>query len=723
MKKIFVRFMLWLLCAAALFAAGAAEAELAPLNPAFYDYITKVSSDAPSGNRMAGSSAGDAGGRNFGYIPSPLDWSHLDGKVYSISRSSAEGTDLRSAGNTLPARYDLRPSMPAARNQVPFSNCWVHSAMAATESSLIKAGLAQPSDIELSTWYITYYAYNDDDFVSFTNPTTRPYYYVGGSDWRAVALLARGTGSLPETDAPAPRSVSDVYTPALTPRKYKLENALYLGNDGASTVPLSAARRDMIKSAIMDYGAASAGIYQYRNNEESREDINRNVFSEDGFSYYTGRTYGTDEPDGALLRPNHSVALVGWDDAYPKEKFAEDNRPKENGAWIVRNSWGSAWGDNGYYYVSYEEGTLSDGIVYPTTAALSGERVYQYDPLGCIGWYKTGEGSVQYFANIFTAEGNDRISSVAFFVPSPEIKYDIYIYKNCGDTPLSGTAASYLAVEGLAPGYNTVILATPADVTAGTKFSVTVKAAAQTDGFTYTIPVQYRLSGYSEKAEAKKGEGWISEDGASFHDIKDEEDVDSASICLKAFGTRQHKAEDVSEVVPGEATVTGHTGLTVHTSAVTEKRQREREKDIIRYLNKELVKGIAPDKNVTLKGVFEMTVEEAEEGGYASFSVPVLPLFKFSGKPYVIIPSDGGYDALPAEYQDGRFVFSVSDISSYFPTADITIADAVDSTQPYDPPEEEGGGGGGCSAGVSPLALILLVPLALAVKRRSGGRS
>ena len=722
MKKVSVRLLLWFACAAALFAAGAAEAELAPLNPAFEDYISRYSDGLPSLNRMAGNSAGEAKERNFGYIPSPLNWSHLDGAAYSTAPSSTEGRNLRAAGNTLPARYDSRPSLPTVRDQRDFSNCWAYSAMAATESSLIYSGLALSSDIELSTWYITYYAYNDDDFISFTTPGRKRYYNAGGNDWVAVALLARGTGSLPEADAPAPESPAYAYTPALKMRKYKLDNAFYLGNDGEVTVELSAERRNMIKSAIMDFGSVSAGIYQYLDNEESREDINRDVYSKDGLSYYTGRSYGKDGPDGPLLNSNHSVALVGWDDAYPKEKFAEGNQPKKNGAWIVRNSWGGNWGEAGYFYVSYEEGTLADGVAYATSAALSGERLYQYDPLGCTSWYRPGPGLVSYFANIFTAEGNDRISSIAFYVPAPSIEYHIYIYNNCGDYPSSGTPASASTVSDLVPGYNTVLLADPVDVTMGTKFSVVIKATVQAGGYSYAVPVEQKLSGYSEKAEAKRGEGWISEDGVTFYDVMDEKGLDTASICIKAFGTRQHKAEDTS-IVPGKAESVGRTELIVDASSVDEKKQGKREKDIIKYLNEERVDGIDPDKNVVLKGVFEMTVEQSEDGEAASFSVPLSPLLNFYGKPFVILPADSGYDAIPAEYQEGKIIFTVNSINRYFPAAEITIADVLDSTQQYGPAEESGGGGG-CSAGACPQALILLIPFAApAVRRRTGRRS
>lgn len=38
---------------------------------------------------------------------------------------------------------------------------------------------------------------------------------------------------------------------------------------------------------------------------------------------------------------NHAVTIIGRDDNYPKENFLEEHQPPENGAWLVKNSWGS----------------------------------------------------------------------------------------------------------------------------------------------------------------------------------------------------------------------------------------------------------------------------------------------------------------------------------------------------------------------------------------------
>lgn len=50
---------------------------------------------------------------------------------------------------------------------------------------------------------------------------------------------------------------------------------------------------------------------------------------------------------------SHAVALVGWDDA------ADGG----NGAWILQNSWGSGWGDNGFMKLAmnYDAGVYTEG--------------------------------------------------------------------------------------------------------------------------------------------------------------------------------------------------------------------------------------------------------------------------------------------------------------------------------------------------------------------------
>lgn len=553
-----------------------AYAEVAPPNPAFVKYMEQAERRTAAAKRLspAANTAGEEELRAGGYVPSPLNWSHLAGKTWRLpgndGAAQSGGTALaRSAANSvdaLPSRYDLRSEITPVRNQTAFNNCWTHSAMAATESNLIRKGLADTS-IDLSEWYLTYYALNPyGGMPGFTNTSGEQYYFVGGNDWKSVALLSRGTGSVTTAKAPditsyyeydyatgaAYEDYSQVYTPAVASRDYKLVNALYLGDFAPGKeqweVQLSVARRDMIKRAIMQYGAVSVGIHM--------GDMDSSNYNAETGAYYSGLHLGEvmvgvdkdNDGEDDTVATDHAVAIVGWDDDYPSANFANGKQPKENGAWIVRNSWGENWGDGGYCYVSYEEGTLCDGVAYDSEPAPAGEKIYQYDPLGCTNWYVYGDpneaSNVQYFANIFSAEEYDAINSVAFYVPSDNVKYEVSLYTNCGaDSPVNGALAAVQTADSLAPGYNTVVLDSPVKVAAGTRFSVVVRAETPEGGYKMLAPVECVIvgetEGYADNVTANPGEGWLSTDGVNFEDIlpiSESEGMRDTSICLKAFG-------------------------------------------------------------------------------------------------------------------------------------------------------------------------------------------
>lgn len=723
-----IRMLAVLMLAASLFAPVRTEAAVSQLNPAYVEYMNENKTAEIGARSLASDGAGKS--HMSGYVPSPLSWSHLAGRTWSLpvkaeSASETEGARMRSAADgvseTLPTSYDLREEMPPVRDQTYFNNCWTYSATAATESNLIKKGLAG-TDIDLSEWYITYYALNPwKDMVCFANSSGEPYYMVGGNDWKSVALLSRGTGSVTTAKAPdissAGGDYSAVYAPEPAARDYKLTGAYYLGDNGAFEVQLSAERREMIKRAIVEYGAVSVGIYINAIYNDDMTGYSDKTFNRETSAYYSGLQYGVD------VGTDHAVTIVGWDDEFSKDDFG-NNKPEKDGAWIVRNSWG-AWGDEGYFYVSYEEGTLCDGVVYDTEKAREGENVYQYDDLGCVGWYSLdtlfpsvgGAKDVQYFANIFTAKSSDSIDAVAFYVADERISYEISVYTGCsGDSPVSGRLAWTGAADSLVPGYNTVALDVPAEVAAGTKFSVVVRAVSPGGDCTIsTIPTEYAVGNY-ENATSNPGEGWFSVDGVNFYDAKEigeSEEAYSLSVCLKAFGERIYTASETPVNVSGAVTADG-TVYEAGASVISDEQNETAQESVITALREEAVDGIAADENVSLLGAFTLTAEH--DGGSATFTVELSEPLSFEGEPCVIIQNHrtNAYCAFAAEYSGSSLSFSVDALEYYFSSATVVVADVKESSaQPV-----HSGSSGGCSAGWGALALLAVVPLALRRKSK-----
>ena len=126
----------------------------------------------------------------------------------------------------------------------------------------------------------------------------------------------------------------------------------------------------------------------------------------------------------------HASLIVGWNDNYSKDNFAEGYKPDKNGAWIIRNTHGSS----GEYYISYYDPFLlnNENMAITSIKSVGYDHIYQYNPSGCKSYQYAGDyycyslGSVpsKQVVSSFekNGEGNQKLDSVGFYVQSSSSK-------------------------------------------------------------------------------------------------------------------------------------------------------------------------------------------------------------------------------------------------------------------------------------------------------------
>lgn len=399
-----------------------------------------------------------------GYIATDLTLGERSGELMTAS--------------DLPVSWDGRQKgyLPTQiRNQGTDGTCWSYSVLAQAETYLLKNNLGgfSASSIDLSelqlAWNMYHTAVDPLDLTagdSITYEGSTSYLDWGGNDYYAMRILSQWKGSATESQlSGTPESASQSFLATA-----HMQNAsLYSPEDS-----------NELKAAIMEYGSVTASYYSsdsYLNTGES--------------AYYCPKAYTT----------NHAVLLVGWDDNFSASRFS--TTPAGDGAWLVRNSWGSDWGDGGYFWLSYyDKSFLNSSVCMAADYALSKEEenLYYYDgTMASANLYKTSTGSGLYGQGaIFTAQSQETITAVTIqTLGSPvddsstldnetewggSFDYTLSVWLSpksnnpaASSNPNVTTATSSTSGTINGAGYYTITLDQPVTVSAGETFSVELR--------------------------------------------------------------------------------------------------------------------------------------------------------------------------------------------------------------------------------------------------------
>lgn len=422
-----------------------------------------------------------------GHRPAPGDLSYLKG-VQAVPQSRVF--------KEYPASYDLRTlgRLTSVKNQGAYGTCWAFASLGSLESGLLAS--------DPTVW-----DFSEDNLVWFSGFSLGgDVYQSGGNSFMALAYLARWGGPVLESQD----GYADGSHPAGLAAQRHLNKVVFVPPRAAAT------DNDQIKAAVMNYGAVDVDIYW-----------SDSYYKADTKAYrYTGS-----------LSANHDVAIVGWDDGYAASNFV--SAPPGPGAFIVRNSWGSGWGDGGYFYASYYDTKLGYGGYNMAFAAAGPNddylRAYQYDPLG----YWPGDGpntttSTGWFANVFTATATEDLAAVGFYTPLPNCSYEVHTSATSGLPSFAGLQLRGAGTLTTA-GYHVVTLPATVPLTSGQPFTVAVKLTAPDASFRDPIPAEVPYTGYSDNASSNPGESYVCLNGSTWQDITGISGYGEANVCLKTF--------------------------------------------------------------------------------------------------------------------------------------------------------------------------------------------
>lgn len=357
-------------------------------------------------------------------------------RMYDIPKSKMTVTNplklARLLGSTVDSKYSLRTVIPenmVIKNQQLTNSCWTFSSLATLESTLALSDKINQRPAVVYDFSERHMEYaTSKTFLDGTNKNGfNREVGEGGNVYLFVPYLTNGTGAIAEKEMEFEDNEDSIYISEIQNKNVVTQVNDIVTFPSYSSYDDKTMIKQQMKDHIKNYGGIDAGIYGASPSPNS-----------DVYNNETGAIYC----NNSIMYPiNHAVTIIGWDDNYNVENFLEGNRPTSNGAWIIKNSWGtggkqytltemkeyilanfpddcdnSGWtdatqipdditienfknwgytidennvatqkvGDNGFMYISYEDVNIYKQLtgIENAQSEVTYENIYQYDQYG-----------------------------------------------------------------------------------------------------------------------------------------------------------------------------------------------------------------------------------------------------------------------------------------------------------------------------------------------------
>lgn len=398
-------------------------------------------------------------------------------------------------GAGLESSYSLRTVLPnklKIKDQGITNTCWAFSALESLETNLL---LKNPTKtFDFSEKHMNYatsrvFANNEINTNGFNRKITE-----GGTWQLASAYLTNGTGAINEEQMQFTNDnnlidLTQIQNKIVTSQVDDIVMFPSLESNDENIEQLKTKMKEHIKA----HGSIAAKIHGAQ-------------LYTDYYNNSTGAIF-CDNKDECPV--DHGVSIIGWNDEYDTENFNEKHRPKNKGAWIIKNTWGEVIedengpitiGDNGYMYLSYEDVNVYSDLFGITKASenINYENIYQYDFYGMNGVLPVLNQKA-FLGEVFNKKtsGKEYLTQVSLYAPEA---YTCKVYVNPSSSSIAKSDLRLVQLnagetESFDAGYHTIEFANPIEIT----------------GNTYSVVIEIQGTRESELdigAEAKEENSW-----------------------------------------------------------------------------------------------------------------------------------------------------------------------------------------------------------------------